>query len=249
MALPTTKNEFINYCLRQLGHPVIQINLSPEQIEDAYDEAVRYWNEHHMDGTEKSYVVIPIDNAFQSTRQTQLPDGVYSVSEMYGLPQGSSASPLFDVEYHLTSDALWAMMRGDGSGLLDYYLTKSWLAEMRFNLEGIPGFDYNYHTRTFRVNSDSWKLNPGSALLLEVMTFIDPEQHPSVFRDTWLINYTCALIKYRWGNTMKKFSGVQLPGGVTLNGQEIFMESTQEKERLELECENRYNLPLGLWIG
>jgi hypothetical protein len=65
-----------------------------------------------------------------------------------------------------------------------------------------------------------------------------------VWNDRWLKEYCTALIKRSWGNNLKKFDGLQLPGGVKLNGDTIFKEAADEVERLEKEMENNYGAPL-----
>lgn len=72
MAIPRTREEFRDYCLRKLGHPVIEINVDLDQVEDRIDEAIKFWNDYHFDGTEKLYFKYQI-------QQKNYPDSVYQV--------------------------------------------------------------------------------------------------------------------------------------------------------------------------
>ena len=82
------------------------------------------------------------------------------------------------------------------------------------------------------------------SVVAEAYAAINPNVYNLVWNDRWLKEYTTALIKRTWGNNMKKFGGIQLPGGVTLNGDKIYDEAAQEIERLEKEMESQYGPPL-----
>jgi hypothetical protein len=78
---------------------------------------------------------------------------------------------------------------------------------------------------------------------------IDPETFESVYNDRWLKEYVTALFKRQWGDNMKKFGGIQLPGGLTLNGKETFDEAISDIQRLENEMQDRYELPVQFLVG
>ena len=78
---------------------------------------------------------------------------------------------------------------------------------------------------------------------------IDPEVYGRVWNDRWVKEYATALIKRTWGNNLKKFSGVQLPGGVTLNGDKIFQEAIDEIKALEAEMQDKYELPTEFYLN
>jgi tryptophan synthase beta subunit len=56
MANPTSRQSLIDYCLRRLGDPVIEINVDLDQLEDRVDEALQYWQEFHSEATYRTYV-------------------------------------------------------------------------------------------------------------------------------------------------------------------------------------------------
>jgi hypothetical protein len=78
---------------------------------------------------------------------------------------------------------------------------------------------------------------------------LDPNTFTDVYNDGFLKKYATALLKQQWGNNLKKFEGVQLPGGVTLNGQKIFDEATEELASLKEEVQNTYQLPVDMLVG
>ena len=63
MAQPSTREELSQYCLRQLGAPVLEINLADEQIDDLIDDALQYFYERHFDGAERDYIKYQITQA------------------------------------------------------------------------------------------------------------------------------------------------------------------------------------------
>ena len=84
----------------------------------------------------------------------------------------------------------------------------------------------------------------GEFLIVECYRILDPNTFTDVYNDLYLKKYITAQMKKQWGNNLKKFQGVQLPGGVTLNGQQIYDEAIQELEKLEADADSRYQLPV-----
>jgi uncharacterized radical SAM superfamily protein len=89
----------------------------------------------------------------------------------------------------------------------------------------------------------------GDVVIAESYAMIDSAQYASVWNDRWLKEYATALIKKNWGTNLKKFAGVQLPGGVVLNGQVIFDEATEEIKALEEEMQSKYELPVDFYLN
>ena len=56
MALPATRQQYIDYCLRKLGDPVIEINVDEDQIQDRIDEAFLYYREYHSDASVRTFL-------------------------------------------------------------------------------------------------------------------------------------------------------------------------------------------------
>lgn len=249
MALPTNKADFIEYCLRQLGKPVIQINMSPEQISDAYDEAILYFQENHMDGSERMFYKFTVDQDFINTRTKILPQSILSVKEIITIPSSATREILFDYQFQMTSEILWNMFKGGTAGLFDFALMRQQLREIQFNTIGETSYVYNRHTGKLQIDLSAGRFAEGNIVLAVVNNMIDPETNPGIFRDSWLISYTCALLKLRWASNMQKFQGVALPGGVTMNGSEIYQQALQERQRLEEEIIDKWNMPIGMLIG
>ena len=89
----------------------------------------------------------------------------------------------------------------------------------------------------------------GSNIVVEAWRILDPDTYTDVYNDMFLKRYTTALIKRQWGTNMKKFDGVQLPGGVVLNGGKIYDEAEDELLKIETEIQARFELPVDFFTG
>ncbi|MGA1047751.1 MAG: hypothetical protein ACO3UU_07055, partial [Minisyncoccia bacterium] len=109
---------------------------------------------------------------------------------------------------------------------------------------------FNRHQNRLYIDMD-WNtdVDIGDYLIIEAYRILDPSTYTDVYNDYFLKRYATALIKQQWGVNLKKFEGVQLPGGVTLNGQKIFDEATEELKDLKTEAENTYQLPVDMFVG
>lgn len=249
MAFPTNRLDFIEFCLRKLGKPVIEINMSPEQIEDTYEEALLYFQENHMDASERIFYKYEVDQNFIDTKYINLPPSILSVSQILDIPGFGMTDIVFDYSYQIASDVLWNAFKEGSSGVYDYVALKQSLREIQFNIFGPTMFDFNKNSGRLRVDIGNYRLAIGNFLLMECYQKIDPEQDIGAFKDPWFINYTTACLKKRWASNMSKFQGVSLPGGVTLNGSELYMQAEQELQVLEQQLLDRYSSPLGFFVG
>ena len=90
---------------------------------------------------------------------------------------------------------------------------------------------------------DKDSINAGEYILIECFRKLDPTTYTDIYNDMWLKRYATALVKYQWGSNLSKFGGMQLPGGVELNGNEIMTQAQEEIRRLEEESRLNYELP------
>ena len=109
---------------------------------------------------------------------------------------------------------------------------------------------FNRHMNRLFIDMDwSYDVSIGDYIIIEGWTFLDPDTYTDVYNDRFLKQYATALIKQQWGNNLKKFEGVQLPGGVTLNGQKIYEEAVEEIDNLKAEAKDTYQLPVDFFTG
>lgn len=319
MASPTTRQELIDYCLRSLGHPVIEINVDDDQLEDRVDEAFQYYRDFHYDAVESVYLKEQIvastlqisginaasftvgekitgassgattyvhaefaankiytknttgtftagetiTGATSGTTATlssmtlgnfdnkyvTLNDSVLSVVRTLPLSSRSNSISFFDAKYQLLLNNIQSLTNTD----IQYYT----MLKMHINLindlmTGQKPVRFNRHMNRLYIDltwGEGGDLAIGDYIIIEAFRSLNPDDYTDVYNDGFLKRYTTALIKRQWGINLKKFEGVQLPGGVTLNGQKIFDEAMEEITALRQDAQNTYQLPVDFFTG
>lgn len=247
MAVPTTRNEFKEYCLRKLGKPVIEINVDDDQVDDRIDESLRYYWDYHFDGTEKIYYKHQVTANNMVDKYITVPDNIIGAVRVFPISDPSIRSDdLFNIRYQIALNDLYTLT---SVSMVPYYMTMEHLALISELLVGQQPIRYNRHKNRLYVDMDWGKINIGEYFLIEAYEIVDPVEYPEVWSDRWLQNYTTAKIKYQWGSNLTKFSGMSLPGGVQFNGEKILMDAQAEIEKMEAEMISSYSLPVADMIG
>lgn len=247
MAVPSSRSEFKEYCLRSLGKPVIEINVDDDQVEDRIDQALRFFWDYHFDGTEKIYYKHLIDQQTVDTQSITLPENIMGVVRVFPLGDPSTSSgDLFNIRYQIALNDLYTLTN---VGLINYYMTREHLGLVQEILVGKTPIRYNRHRDILRIDMDKESMRVGEYFLVEAYEIVDPNTYTDVWADRWLQYYTAQLIKRQWGSNLTKFEGMQLPGGITFNGQKIYDDADTEIKRLEEEMINNYSLPVSDMIG
>lgn len=247
MAVPSTRKEFKEYCLRSLGKPVIEINVDDDQVEDRIDQALRFYWDYHFDGTEKIYYKHLIDQSVIDNSYIDLPENIMGVVKVFELGDpATSAGDLFNIRYQIALNDLYTLTN---VGLISYYMTMEHLALVQEILVGKTPIRYNRHRNRLYLDKTTEFLRLGEYILVEAYEIVDPNTYTDVWADRWLQHYTAQLIKRQWGSNLTKFEGMQLPGGITFNGAKIYDDADTEVKRLEEEMINNYSLPVMDMIG
>jgi hypothetical protein len=250
----SNREDFKQYCLRRLGFPVIELNLDDDQIEDRIDDALQYWQDYHFDGTQKVYYIKAIDQNDINNKYldlTEAKDSSNNALDIIGVTrifpvQDSQASiniSMFDLRYQLRLNELYDFT---SASYINYTLTMQHLRSLELLFSGEVPIRFQRHMQRLYIDW-AWgksEAPAGTVVIAEAYANIDPSIYQKVWNDRWLKEYATALIKRTWGNNLKKFSGIQLPGGVTLNGDKIYEEAVGEIEKLETEMQTEYGAPL-----
>ena len=266
MATPSTQAELITYAKRQLGEPVLEVNVSDEQVENVIDDTIQYFQENCYNGMERAYLyheitsddltrfadTVTTTNGSTSWKEARnfipIPAHVTGISKVFGLVSNSIRSNLFGVEYQLFLNDLYAFGSLD---ILNYYMTKQYLETLDMVLNNGSFQQFRFTARRDRLYMDLDKdfLKEGSNLLIECHRMIDPTDATEMNNDPFVKKYATALMKKQWGMNLIKYTNVQLPGGVTLNGREIYMDALAEIEKIEGEVLSKYAIPPMDMIG
>ncbi len=276
MAKPSSRQGLIDYCLRQLGAPVLEINVDDDQIDDLVDDAIQYFNERHFDGVEKMYLKYKITeddinrgkgkgtggvgivtttatdtsgrsyNFYETENYIQVPDSVIGIEKIFKFDSSSISGGMFSIKYQLFLNDLYYF---NSVELLQYAMTKSYLEDIDFLLT--PDKQVRFNKRQDRLYLDiDWGSQPaGEFIVLECYRALDPASFTQIYNDSWMKQYLTALIKRQWGRNLSKFRGVKLPGGIELNGGEILQQAESELADIKGRMMSEYELPPLDFIG
>lgn len=250
MANPTSRQTLIDWCKRRLGDPVIEINVDDDQLEDRVDEALQYYQEFHSDATYRAYLKHQITADDVANESVPVSSNVLFVSRVFNLVDNTSARNFFDIKYqmHLNDIADLHSYIGD---LAYYEQMQQYLSLLDMRLNGSVQSSFSRKQNRIHLYGD-WgdgDLKVGDYIVAETYQLIDPSTYASVYNDMWLKEYTTALIKQQWGANLIKFEGMQLPGGVMLNGRQLFDDATADIERLREKIRMDHELPPDFFVG
>jgi len=262
MATPSTRETLKQYCLRNLGKPVIDINVDDDQVEDRIDEALQYFAQYHVDGVERMYLkyLVTADDITRMTTDASesvtensvtttykradnflvVPSSVISVINVFPLSDRANLN-MFDVRYQLRLNDLYDF---SSTSIVHYEMTMRHLDFLDHILVGEKPMRFNQLSNRLYIDMD-WgtDITAGEYLIFEVFRKVDPDTYTDLYDDLYLKRYTTALIKRQWGQNLSKFSGTAMLGGVTLNGPELFSSAIDEQQRLEEEIRLNYEEP------
>lgn len=236
MATPNTRDELIDYCLRSLGHPVIEINVADEQIEDRVDEALQWFRENHPDGSKRFYIQ-------HQLTQNEIDDGyiyfdqdLLTVVRMFPINQASQSTNFFDIKYQMMLNDVLDL--NNYAGDIAYYeQMQQHLSLLDMKLTGQPQITFDRQDDRINFYLTKGNMTAGQYVIFEVYGVRDPNEgsnsdYNSLWNHKFLKSYTTSLIKKQWGVNMSKFEGMQLPGGVTISGRQIIEDANQEIEQI-----------------
>ena len=235
------------------------------------DDAIQYFNERHYDGIEKVFLKHQLSqNELNSIRTgvttttatstvgittlsytetnnfIKLPDHVIGVNNVFKIDSSTISSGLFNIKYQLFLNDLYYYGALD---LLNYAMVKTYLEDLSRLIT--PDIQIRFNKKNHRLYLDiDWsQMSPNNYLILDCYRMVNPADASSVYNDWWLKKYLTALIKRQWGQNMIKFQGVLLPGGVQLNGRQLFDDAVKEIEEAENQLKTEYELPPMDMIG
>ena len=271
MASPNTKAALKEHCLRTLGKPVIDINVDDDQVDDRIDDALQYFAQYHYDGVERMYLKhkitqSEIDRAITNTSATAtdtadnsitatwlegngfipIPESVLSVVKVFDFTDKHTVN-MFDVRYQLRLNDLYDF---SSESIIHYEMTMRQLDFLDHILVGEKPIRFNQHQNRLYIDMD-WNqdVKVDDFIIIECYRKLDPTTYTDIFNDIYLKRYATALIKRQWGSNLSKFEGVQMLGGVTLNGAKLFEEAQADIEKLEEQIQLAYELPPNYMIG
>lgn len=250
MASPSSRQQLIDYCLRRLGDPVVEVNVDVDQIEDKVDDALQLYREYHSDATYRTYESVLVGDSDVSNKYITLSNDILFVSRVFPMASTLSGSRnFFDIKYQMMLNDVTNMSNHIGD-LAYYDQMQQYLSLLDLKLSGQVQSTWSRRQNRLYIHGE-WNedLIANDYIVLEVYKAIDPAAHTSIWNDMFMKDYTTALIKQQWGQNLIKFEGMQLPGGVTLNGRQMYDDATQDIERLRENLRLEQELPPDFFVG
>ena len=273
MAQPSSRDGLIDYAKRQLGFPVLEINVADEQFSDLLDDAVQVYQERHYDGIMRMYLkyeitqddvdrgrargggtslgistttttsTVGLSTTFdleENNNYIQMPPSVIGVNNIFKVRSDTVYDGLFNIRYQLFLNDLYAFGSID---LLQYSMVQTYLEDITFLLN--PDMRYRFNIRQDRlyIDGDFNVINAGDYFVIDCFRILDPNDFTRVYNDPFLKRYFTALCKKQWGQNLIKFQGVQLPGGIQLNGRQIYDDGVKELDEIRAKMSSDYEMP------
>jgi hypothetical protein len=273
MAQPSSREGLIDYAKRQLGFPVLEINVADEQFQDLLDDAIQIYQERHYDGIARMYLKYKITqddidrgqarggdstlgittttttstvglsttfNIEENNNYIQMPPSVIGVNQIFKVRSDTVYDGLFNIRYQLFLNDLYAFGSID---LLQYAMVQTKLEDITFLLN--PDVRYRFNIRQDRLYIDvDWaQINKDDYFVIDCFRILDPDDFTKVYNDQFLKRYFTALCKRQWGQNLIKFQGVQLPGGIQLNGRQIYDDGVAELAEIRSKMSSDYEMP------
>ena len=250
MAAPSTRQTHIDYCLRRLGDPVIEINVDDDQLEDRVDESLEYFREYHSEALQRTFLKHLVTATDVTNEFITIDSAITQVTKLFSIQTGTSTTNFFDIKYQMMLNDM-TDIHGTMGNLAYYDMMQQYLGTIDMMLNGTPQTTFVRKQNRLYIHGDfaDGDIVAGKYLVAEVYKEINDSDYTTVWNDLWLKEYTTALFKQQWGQNLIKFDGMVLPGGVTLNGRQIYDDASQDilalRERIRIEHE----MPADFFIG
>ena len=276
MAKPSTRQGLIEYCLRKLGAPVLEINVDDDQVDDLVDDTIQYFNQRHYDGIERMYLKYKItqddidrgtakgtggvgivttsgistntattvsSEFYETSNFLAVPENILGVNRIFKFDSSSISGGMFSIKYQLFLNDLYYF---NSVELLQYAMTKTYLEDIDFLLTTDKQIRFNMRQDRLYMDIDWGAQSLDTFFVIDCFRAIDTEQ---IYNSPFVKRYFTALLKKQWGQNLIKFRGTKLPGGIELNGREIYDEGVRELQALRDRMTQDYEMPPLDFIG
>ena len=250
MAAPSTRQTHIDYCLRRLGDPVIEINVDDDQLEDRVDESLEYFREYHSEALQRTFLKHLVTATDVTNEFITIDSAITQVTKLFSIQTGTSTTNFFDIKYQMMLNDM-TDIHGTMGNLAYYDMMQQYLGTIDMMLNGNPQTTFVRKQNRLYIHGDfaDGDIVAGKYLVAEVYKEINDSDYTTVWNDLWLKEYTTALFKQQWGQNLIKFDGMVLPGGVTLNGRQIYDDASLDVDKLRERIRLEHEMPADFFIG
>jgi len=249
MTKPNSRQTFIDYCLRSLGAPVVEINVDDDQVEDRVDEALQFYQHYHSDAIEKVYLKHQITADDITNGYIPINTLITDVVRVMPIRDTITTNSLFDVKYQIHLNDVYSL--GFLGSLVDYEMSQQWMSLLDDIMDpDDKHISFERHKNQLRIDMDwTQEVSVDQYIVVECYRIIDPDTYTDVYNDYYLKRYATALIKQQWGQNLLKFEGMTMPGGVTFNGRQIYDDAREEIKELIEEVRLNWEQPIDFYTG
>lgn len=246
MSVPGTREQLKDWCLRQLGWPVIDINVDDDQVDDRIDEAFQYFRDFHYDGVEKWYTKHQLTAENITNGWIPISDNIIGVTRIFPIASSNASVNMFDLRYQLRLHELYDFT---STSYVNYVLTMQHIRTLDLLFSGEQPIRFNRHTDKLYIDQNWPMMTAGEWVIIEGYLIVDPDSYSQVYNDRMLKRLATQYIKRQWGANLSKFAGMQLPGGIQLNGLQLYAEADAEAKLIEQEIRTTYEAPPAFIMG
>ena len=279
MARPNSRGRLIDYALRQLGAPVLEINIDTDQLHDVLDDTLQVYEERHYNGFERMYLKYKITQEdldrgrakgtdgvgivtttgistnsattvssefYETSNYLAVPEHVRGINKIFKFDSSSISGGMFSIKYQLFLNDLYYF---NSVELLQFAMTKTYLEDIDFLLTTEKQIRFNQRQDRLYLDIDWGAQSVDTFIVIDCFRALDPEEYKQIYNDPFVKRYYVAALKKQWGQNLIKFRGTKLPGGIELNGREIYDEGVRELQALRDRMALDYEMPPLDFIG
>lgn len=257
-----TRDGLKAYIKRNLGYPVVNVEVHDSQLEDAINEAVAEFIPYCDDGIEKRWGLLDLTSG---VHEYTLPYEVFAITGLYPpdyLDYSPNPSDLFSINQHIAND----MLTG-GLGRIDL-VTLELVQEQIASLNVIYGkridFNFNAIDKTLYIPTDPtreaayWPGGMGlegnvNRIFIEFYQTLkydpDPSKNQNIYDVKWVQQYAVALSRRQWGINMMKYDGTTLPNGMVINSSAMIDMAEASKTTLMEQLKEEWQEPVDFFVG
>ena len=183
----------------------------------------------------------------ENSNYIQIPPSIIGITKIFKYDGTNTVTNnMFSVKYQMFLNDIYYF---GSTELLTYAMTKTYLEDMDFLLTTHKAIRFNQRVDRLYLDIDWGAVSVGDYIVIECQRLVDPSDFARVYNDSFVKLYLTALVKRQWGQNLMKFQGVKLPGGVELNGRQIYDDAEKDIEKIMEKMSNTYELPPFDMIG
>tara|TARA_A100001515_G_scaffold104667_2_gene85368 strand:- start:67 stop:915 length:849 start_codon:yes stop_codon:yes gene_type:complete len=183
----------------------------------------------------------------ENSNYLQVPPSVIGITKIFQFDGTNTVTNnMFSVKYQMFLNDVYYWGTTE---TLTYAMTKTYLEDLNFLLSTQKQIRFNQRQDRLYLDIDWGSMTKDNYIIIDCFRTLDPNDFTRVYNDSFLKLYLTALIKRQWGQNLIKFQGVKLPGGIELNGRQIYDDAQKEIDEIMERMSNTYELPPMDMIG